>query len=250
MNFNGNPVLSRYNDTTNQFEPILDTSQIPNGKVDAQQNTTQWPEWDTILLDSSNIFWFFVFEDGIFSYDPSLSIVTRHVSLVNFPKIKQLTLAMDGSILFQVQTGEYTLRDGQIYRYQPKTDEVKSILLPQERWPATNSILTDHTGRLWLGVFGWQEPNGEWKPLHPKMDEFIQLNQNLPLWQYYQPPSVSMESSDGRMWFSIPRSTEWKTLRSGIASYDPISNEGCWFTSEGFNVAEDSNKTIWLIADG
>lgn len=248
-NVSNSPVLSRYNDTTNRFEPIPDTSQIPNGVTGIDRNATQWPQWDTILLDSSNIFWFFVYEDGIFSYDPVTSVVTRHASLTNFPKIAQVTLAPDGSIFIRIQTGEYTLRDGQIYRYTPKTDVIEPIALPHERWPAANSILADHTDRLWLGAFGWQEPNGDWKLLHPQIKKFIQLNQKLPLWRYYQPPSVFMASSDGRMWFSIPRSEEWKTLRSGIAWYDPGRNEGCWFTTEGYNVVEDSNETIWLIAN-
>lgn len=249
-NHNGSPVLSRYDETINQFKPITDTSQIPNGKVNIQRNSTQWPEWNSIILDSKDIFWIFVNEDKIFSYDPSINEVKRHASLAKFPKIMQLDLATDGSILFRVLTTEYTLHDGQIFRYIPKTDEIKPIILPQEPWPAPNSILIDQLGRLWLGVFGWQEPTGEWKPLHPKIDDFIPLNRDSSLWQYYQPPSVFMESSDGRMWFSIPRSDEWKTFRSGIAWYDSIKNEGCWFTSEGFNVAEDSHNNIWLIADG
>ena len=246
--YNGSPVLSRYDNSTNRFEPIPATSLIPNGIVDTQRNTTQSPEWDAILLDSSSVFWFFVYKDGIFSYDANTNEVRRHTSLVDFPKITQLTLATDGSIFFRVQTAEYTLRDGQIYRYTPKTNEIKPIPLPRKRWPAANSIFADHTGRLWLGALGWQETNGEWKSLHPQPDKLIRLNRDLPLWIYYRPPSVFMESSDGRMWFSIPRSEEWRTLRSGIAWFDPDTNEGCWFTSEGFNVAEDSTKTMWMIA--
>ena len=59
-----------------------------------------------------------------------------------------------------------------------------------------------------------------------------------------------MESTDGRIWFHIARSDEWKTIRSGTAWFDPVTREGCWFTSEAGPLAEDPAGNLWLLIDG
>jgi hypothetical protein len=248
-NLNGSPLLSLYNDTSNKFVPVSGTADIPNGLIDSRPGHTQWPEWDVILLDPSNTFWIFVAQDRIYHYDPSNSIVTRYSSLAEISRIAQVTSSPDGSMYFRAQTDDLILRDGQIFHFSPKTDEIKPILLPQQRWPSTGSILVDHTNKLWLGVFGWQDSDGNWETLHPQMEKFLRLNRDNALWRYYQPPSILMESSDGRLWFGIPRSEEWRTLRSGLAWYDPNRNIGCWFTTEGINVVEAPDTTLWLIAN-
>jgi len=246
------PALSRFNEINHRFEFESITSQIPNGLFDSKDKShTPIPNWNEVLLDANNVFWIFAHQDAIYSYDPDNQSVIRHVSLEEFSVVRDLALAPDGTIYFRnldIRTEGVYLKKGQIYQYFPRSEEIKAIQLPKERWPAANSILVDKSGRLWLGVFGWKNPNGEWNAFHPQMDAFIQLNKYLPLWKYYQPPTLIMESSDGKLWFAIPRSEEWKTLRSGIAWYDPRTNEGCWCTTEGDNVDEDITRTVWLTA--
>lgn len=242
------PALSRLNDLSNRFEPAAETSKIPNGVFISPSNVTPRWVWGTILLDTNNIFWFFVIHDGIYSFDPVGLSVKRHIPLENISEITQLALSPDGSIYILTTTGDYLLNTGQIYQFFPGNNSIEPISPKQVDWPAANSILVDHKDRLWLGVFGYRSPDEKWVPFHPKIEEFNRLNQNLPLWRFYQPPMILMESSDSRLWFSIPRSEGWKTLRSGLAWYDPGTNQGCWFTTEGSNVAEDAQRNLWLLA--
>jgi hypothetical protein len=251
VNLNGEPVLSRYNEISNSFEYDSNTTVTPNGQLDAGGSIIQYPEFTLILLDSNDVFWFFANKDAIYSYQPDTQRIIKHVSLADYGEILHATISSDGSIYFRNRTFQegLELEDGQIYQYFPAIEAIEPVHLPGGKWPKARNILADSQGRLWLGVYGWKEPDGTWITFHPKMKAFLFLNRNLPLWRYYTPPSVLTQSSDGRLWFLIPRSSQWKTLRSGLAWYDPLTNQGCWFTSEGYNVAEDTHKTMWLVAE-
>jgi hypothetical protein len=54
-------------------------------------------------------------------------------------------------------------------------------------------------------------------------------------------PEVVLESTDGRLWF---RST------NGTVSLNPQKGDWCWFTTYQSNIVEDSNRVLWMIADG
>jgi hypothetical protein len=98
-----------------------------------------------------------------------------------------------------------------------------------------------------MGVMGWRTALGKWVKFNPYMNEYMLMNEIQGLSRFYLPPRIVYESSDGRLWFILDRTEEWKTLRSGIAWYDPNTNEGCWFTTDGFNIVEDDNDQLWIL---
>ncbi len=247
----GKPALSRYNETTQHFEHVQTTDEIPIGRMDTR-DTNAITHWNEVLMDSRGVFWFFVFKDAIYSYNPASQEVARHAELSEFDAIHQIALAPDGSIYFTSYGAQdvHYLQDGQIFQFLPATGEIKPVEIPRQRWPPVAWILVDHSGRLWLDTFGWREPDGEWHRFHPQMSRFMRVNAFLDLWKYYWPPRVFLESSDGRLWFRIDRSSDQRAYKTGIAWYDPETREGCWFTSEGTNIFEDGRQVLWLATAG
>lgn len=246
------PPLSRFDDKTMQFEFVYNVSSIPDGQKQSNSDINSEVMWDQILIDSRGIFWFFVYKDAIYSYDPGTQKVESHATLANYEIIQQINTSIDGSIYFVSYEGrDYNyLQDGQIYRFVPSTGEITTIQTPHEHWPAFERILLDQSNRLWLDIFGWRNPDGTWEVFHPQLASFIRENANRSLWRWFIPPQVFFESSDGRIWFRINRSSDSKNVRSGIAWFNPKTKTGCWFTSEGANILEDENHSLWMMIDG
>ncbi len=247
----GVPVLSRYDEASGQFIFDPATLPIPNGQKDSLLYSSQFPVWAEVLLDARDTFWFFVPGDFIYSYAVASGEVAHYSDLSGIENISQSASALNGSVYFRVikMSKRANQKSGGIYQFDPAANEVKPIEIPKNLRPVVDNFLIDHSDRLWLGVFGWLEPDGTWRQFNPYSEAYIRVNKFVSLWRYYFPPALMLESSDGRIWFGNVRSGEWRTLRSGIAWYDPKTNQGCWFTSEGTNVYEDARHRIWLVAE-
>ena len=56
-----------------------------------------------------------------------------------------------------------------------------------------------------------------------------------------------MESYDGILWYN--KSLD-DVIISGMAWFNPNTREGCMFTNIVSNIIEDSDRQLWLAADG
>jgi hypothetical protein len=243
------PALSKFNDSTKQFEVVQETEGILSaGKVSA----SDWYYSSPIVVDLSGTFWFFVSGDAVYSYQPHSPMLKKYATLHEMRNISETALGPDGSIyLYSIEgANPYEFDEEKLNKFDPRTQEMSQIQRPPTKWPKFWNILVDHSGRLWTGVYGWQEKTGEWKKFHPKTEIYIQINKIYDLYDYYSPPTISLESSDGRLWFENPYFNNVKSYKSGLAWYNPSTNEGCWFTTAGTNILEDASQTLWIYFNG
>lgn len=242
------PVLSRYNEEKGRFEFVQSTESIPHGWLH-NLSSQNFPSWDKVYLDEQGLFWVFVSRDAIYSFSPLSEVVTRYADVSKYQNIGLVALSLDGNLYFTQQVLTQTFVLGRILKFNPTNKEIEPLNLPEETWLDPSSILVDHSGNLWLNAFGWREPDGEWTLLQPNMREFVRSFDNQDLWTVYYPPSILMESSDGRLWFELIKSSERQNLRTGMAWFDPATRTGCWFTSESSNIVEDIHQQLWMVID-
>lgn len=243
-NLENAPVLAKYNEDTKRFEFAKGVLEIPWKQDDSA--TFPWPE---IVLDNHDVFWFFTRNDGLYRYDPSSQATEKRADLLN-SNVTQTALSTDGSIYFEIYSEKiyseesfFRLSDGMLLQFFPKTNEIVPLDIPDGRWPIFTGMLVDLGDRLWLGAIGYQEPNGEWKLIHPDPQEYFEHAGDI----YWAPPALMLESSNGILWY---RKFLDDTRANGTAWYDPQTGEGCMFTNMAVNIIEDSEQQLWLVADG
>jgi len=240
---NSVPVLSKYNESTRLFEFAQGVLEIPVDPA-GMPNKVNWPE---IVLDSNDIFWIFHTDGNIYRYDPDTEQTQKQETSMPELLVHSASLAPDGS--FYLQKSEKPdweiISNGDFLRFFPQTGEIVPLNAPDSTWPVVmqSSMLVDHAGRLWLDTLGYRELDGKWFLIHPRIDEYS-TNLGTPQWSS---PVPQLESSDGILWFY--RYTGIKNL-DGTAWYDPKTGTGCLFTNIPARVVEDSDRNLWLVADG
>lgn len=244
-------MLSRYNELTGKFEPVEATRSMPNGVVDADPFTGDIPVWTETFLDSNNLFWFVVQRDAIYSFDPVTSEVTRRTDLKGV-YLKEAILASNGTIYIRRYPSNpanlnfsFSLEKGEFMQYDPAKDQVETVDGPNGYWPTIGNLWADHSNRLWIGAVGFRDSEGKWNRMHPHPWLYM-INVSTGNFRWGSPAKIVLESSDGRLWFkrAIDEDRNW-----GMAWLDPNTMQGCWFTSEYTDIKEDTNHTLWMVAD-
>jgi hypothetical protein len=239
------PVLSQFNEETRQFEipeGVIEISIPPQPDDYYSQSVSPQPE---IVLDSQGVFWIFVNHDGIYRYDPITGLAERRTDLANYP-VGMAVLSPDDSIYFTKPIDQwnttrelFTLSEGTLLQYNPVSNDILSVNIPDKDWPVTNSMLFTRAGRLWLGAVGYREIDGIWNLLHLNPEEYLR---NAGQYQWGM-PGLIMESSDGRLWYNRYADSN----DDGTAWYDPQTGEGCLFTNYPAEVIE-FNQQLWMVA--
>jgi hypothetical protein len=233
------PILSKFNEETQQFEfalGILEVSSDESQSVNVE-----------IIVDHKDDFWFLLETGSFYHYDPIAKITIKQG---DFPDINptRAILSIDGSIYFENRTYKgfvsanpmYSIYSGQFYRFIPESRELIQLDIPDEPWPSGGSIYVTKTGHLWLGAVGYKDlHDGSWHLLHPDPDYHFELG----FWSHS--PSIMLESSNGLLWFN-----KYTDAYKGTAWYDPETKEGCMFTDISANIIEDSQQQLWMFADG
>lgn len=197
------------------------------------------------IWDANDIFWIFSGNDTIYNFDPAKVQFNRLTSLEGTEYIDTLTYDLKETIFI-----DFTYIDGEpgVMQYNISEDHLEEVSLPN--WLVSSISLVDSQGNLWLrNGYGWRTPDEKWKRFHPNPINYWWHQDFLDDWRYHSLPDPVMQTSDGRIWFVIYRSEEWKTLRSGIAWFDPNTKVGCWFTSEGAQIIEDSQQNLWIMIE-
>ena len=101
-------------------------------------------------------------------------------------------------------------------------------------------LFVDKSGNLWLDDHAWMDPKGIW---HQVIRSTLFITDRMPdsgynyFWAF---PHIVFESSDDLLWFRS---------ENGMTSLNVHKGEWCWFTTDQSNIVEDSNHTLWMIAD-
>ena len=233
------PVLSKFNEQTQEFEFATGVLEIPF-TYDQQFVNLE------VILDPQDVFWFLLANDGIYRYEPTIQKTTKQVNLQDIDAALA-TLSIDGSIYFEDLTYKkliladpmFSIDEGMLHQFIPGTGELIQLDIPDEPWPQGKMYVT-RTGQLWVGANGYRDiANGSWHLLHPDPDTYFDMG----FWAYS--PSIMLESSNGLLWFN-----KYTDYDNGTAWYNPGTGEGCMFTNIRTNIVEDSQQQLWMFADG
>lgn len=223
-------LLSRLNEETREFERVYE---LHKGRL--------------LELDSDGVFWMLVDGDGLYTFDTESDSYSR---VIDFPHIfaEEMTITDQGDIYFIVVDKEDPRWDpfypqlypGSFLRFSKKTGELEEISLPEESWPLREGTLYDTGNQLWLDAVGYFDIETEsWHPLYPDLS--IYFSGDI----FWGSPSLVLKDSYGIYWFALvfhrPIGTAW---------YDPVSGNGCMFTTSLSPIAEDRDHNLWMYLDG
>lgn len=240
---NQGPILSKYNENTNQFEFVSESPQIPFVNEERYLDTR-------VLLDRTDIFWIAIGSDGLYTYEPQINRTTKRAELQDL-SVGVLSSASDGTIYFasgneeQPQTNNlpFHLYEGMLMQFSPDTGEFTILEIPEEPWPIVGPPLVTKADQLWLGSVGYKDLNeNRWYLVHPNLSYYIE-DTNYLMWP--PSPQVLLEDESGTLWFGLD--TE---LKSGTAWFDLETGKGCMLTNLYANIVGDSQQQLWLFVEG
>lgn len=240
--FDEMPILSKFNEEIKRFEFDLNSMNVPVISNDAYANNDS----NDIFIDQDDIFWLFIPFNGIFSYDPSKGITTKHA---NFPdhEFRHAQFAPDGNFYFLLDDGcAYDCEiNADIYQFSPESGEV-SLFDTADHRLLIESMLMDSTGRMWFSALGYRDLDGALQVLHPNIDRYFEKRHGFAGFMYTI-PLVIQESSNGYLWFHKSRDGQ----EEAWAWYDPVTGKGCWFTNaREYNLIEEPENTMWFVTNG
>jgi len=242
-NTSGMPVLSKYNEKEEKFELEKNVVSIPA----SWRNSGGYNYWNNVLLDQSGTFWILANKDAIFGYSPVSQEIKRYAGIPDFI-VSHASLGPDQNIYITRRWGKtvFSIQDGEIWKFDPQTGDLKNLGTPPVPWPAYNNILVDHSDRLVLGAVGWLNKNGNWHSIYPNPLAYFWHMEWEGDYRWYTPELI-LESSDGRLWYrkKLDDGVDW-----GMAWLNPQTMDGCWFTTIDTNIIEDQQQNLWMTADG
>lgn len=235
-------VLSKFNEISQSFEFVYEVQDIP--AIGIEPNGFR--PWSEVVLDSTDRFWIFAPRDSIYSYNPDTNEIINHVKISDY-YVTDAAVAQNGSIYIAPGgSSGFLIKRGDLLLFDSQIKEIVPVKLPLMPWPHFSSLLVDKSGGLWLDAIGRRSVSGEWHKLHDQTWNYLRKMMINHAWNWYIPPRVVLESSDGRIWFA---SELRDSDRGGIAWIDPNTYEGCWLTNFGNNIIEDQQHTLWIVAD-
>lgn len=235
--------LAKYNEETEKFEFVEEASHIPAGRTNPKE-IYERPFWSITLQDASGVFWILAHKDAIYWFDP-MTYQSEKYADIPTTIVAQAAISPNGEIYYLLGGIDsfyiHSIRDWPFFRFNTKNNKTERIGIDLEPWPNFfTNMLVDHEGRLWLDGLGFREPDGKWYQIH-KPSVFV-TNISLNSIDYrWKRPTILMESSDGRLWFDSPNGTTW---------FDLDKRKWCWFTTYRSNIVEDSEHSLWMIANG
>ena len=233
------PSLAWYEPEENMFYPAQN-SELPAIQTDSQVVFVYPYHNDSVLIVREH--------DAIYQYNTSSQIVEKIKDISDLGQIFDPVLSTEGILYIKrMETAGVISKDG-LLTYDPLTGIVDSLPLPDQQIPLAGSLYIDNDQQLWTGIFGWFDKDFTWNAFHPEIDQYVVVDKTIALWRYFLPASLIFESSDGRLWFAIPSNSGSANLRSGMAWFDPITKEGCWFSSQGTRIVEDGDQSLWMTA--
>ena len=230
--YSNNPILGKYDEVTNEIIPVSILSEIEHNS-----------SGQTIVLmhQQTGVFWFLVPYGYIYSYDPASDTLDKHISIEEkYPG--GAVIMPDGNIYIYALSYEDTKHGAgdALFLYSPEEETIKQVSLYLERNIYPISLYLDLSERLWMGSYGWREPDGTWYQT-VRSPLFVQAvgepGGDRPL--HWFPPDIEFETTDGLLWFAGA---------GGTYSLDFTTGEWCWVSTFS-NLEKDADGNLWMVAD-
>lgn len=238
------PVLARFDETSDSF---VFTDGAPFRAPFPTNLQPYWFNSPRAVVDQSGIIWIFNSDNGIYRYDPLTDSNSLEGLIPIFPAgAAYVTLAPDNTIYIGSATGQNprTLQNNPIFRFVEGDSAFTMIDLPAEEWANYNGMLFDAADNLWVGDVGYRTPAEEWTLVDPSPIDFSLVDPVIPSGNDRLPTEIAYATLDGRVWFR--RFVDSNRL-AGTAWYDPITNQGCQFTTTPIlSFHEDEQQRLWF----
>lgn len=239
------PLLSIYNEIENKFE-FYDIGLEFREKQVGFGSVGMIPRDGVIITQSDGLIWIYQQQDGLYSYNPSSSEL-KHYKTSFDGVIQRMIASKEGYLLFSQKKEEgWKLSSGELVKYYPASQTTENIRVPFPRWPDYGSLLYTVSGDLWIGIHGYLSKDGSWILQSPDRLAYINLGASSESYNWAH-PKLLFQSSNGYLWYT--NKTGDALGVDGSAWYDPISEQGCWFTTESGNIVEDGQKSLWMAID-
>jgi hypothetical protein len=223
-------VLGLFDEDKQEFISKLTLKDFPDI---GQKNKIQNVGMISPQSDSHENFWFFLsyVEAGgntkyqLYSYSPETSTLKQFLSNKNFSVNHGLSMVVDSlDNLFLLGMIPTALR-----------------LNGGEEFSSRTTLFKDKEQRLWINDKGWLDirKSYRWNVLI-QSPIFVVVQAGSGLWRRDM-PTYSLETEDGKLWFSSYNGTGWM---------DPIHGKWCLYTSYQSKVVVDSGNFVWTLADG
>lgn len=243
------PLFSFYNEEKKQFELIDSEFQFKADLLQDWISCASYHERGLLVVnDFNDHFWVFHPTDGLFIFDPVAQTINEFHELDNL-RLCNAAITPDGTALLQKveKWSSWRLDEGEILKFDPNTKTLETVDRPFLPWPDYGKMVASNDGSIYLGIHGYYTTNGNWHLMNPHPVAYIDLGKSSVTFNWQQPDLMS-QSSNGYLWFS--NIVHDSLGQSGTAWLDPETGEGCWFTSYGGKVVEDSQGTYWIVVDG
>lgn len=238
---NQGPILSRFSESTQQFELVSESLEVPIPLESAHRRIQ-------IVVDSNDVFWIAVDGDALYTYEIKSKSLTR---VIDLPLMftYSMVVTSQGDVYFANRNpniiqeyGPYPeLYLGALMRFSSQKNEIETVSLPDEPWPLKRFVIKEVGSQLWIDSIGYFDlESEEWHLLFSDLS--IYFSGGDPFWQS---PQLLMKDSYNFYWFQLIDETT-----SGTAWYDITTGDGCMFTNVATNVVEDVQANLWVFVDG
>lgn len=235
-------LLSKYNEQTNQWEPIL--VDIPNQEKLSVSH---------IQVDDQDVIWLLV-QDGVaysfYSFDGKTMKINEH--LANYIVYPPFVVSHKLIYLLGKNLENNPITQFILIQYSPDNEVIKTLKVPAQFYGygnryeygnLPNTFFVDSERKVWIGARGWidfsSNDNYQWHFVFPN-PIFVQNQNAAGLWGWSE-PHITSETSDGRLWYNSMRGAGW---------VDPRTGKWCVFTSYQSNILADEQGNLWLLANG
>jgi hypothetical protein len=239
------PLLSVYNEVENRFE-FYDMGLEYREEQVGFGSVGMIPRDGVIIAQSCGLIWIYQQQDGLYSYNPESSEL-QHYETSFDGVIQRMVASKEGYLLFSQKKEEsWEISPGELVKYYPASQTIENIKVPFPHWPDYGTLLYTDSGDLWIGIHGYRSKDGSWVLKSPNRSDYIHLGASSESYNWGQ-PTLLLQSSNGYLWYT--NETGEALGVNGSAWYDPVSEQGCWFTTESGNIVEDDQKNLWLAID-
>ncbi|MFO7681974.1 MAG: hypothetical protein R6X34_18170, partial [Chloroflexota bacterium] len=146
----------------------------------------------------------------------------------------------DGSAMGTRQDPDPQLNPGALFHFSSKTSLFEELHFPAEPWPQRRGTLYVVDNQLWIDAIGYFDLTSEtWHLLYS--DLLAHVSNDL----FWGSPELLLKDSYDIYWFAL-----YPDFGIGMAWYDPVSGEGCMFTTHWSTMVEDLDRNLWMYSDG
>lgn len=229
-------ILSRYNDTSDRFEPVID-----KGRLLVMNSLSG----GRMAEDSKGHIWIIIPGTGLFVFDP-LSLEAKKIdSSVLDSNLILGSIATDANDDIWLNNFE-NFQITAIYRYSPKDNTVTTLFLPENSNNISGSILIDREDRLWIGDYAYWDigakiPAEGYSGLHLIVRPTVFITERVPFNDYYWVRAgLLFEDTYGGIWFK----------GGTLVRLDPETGEWCKVFDAYTSAAQDNEGVFWAVSDG